>query len=88
MTTVDGRFPKQLLSDSVVFVAFRRLARVVADVVAVASQLRAAVIEASEAELYPEYALDYWTTFFTDPGGIRREVTNYQQERRDRHDNW
>jgi catechol 2,3-dioxygenase-like lactoylglutathione lyase family enzyme len=58
------------------------------DVIAVANQLRAAGIEASEAELYSEYAPDYWATFFTDPDGIRLEVTNYRQERRDRHDNW
>ena len=59
-----------------------------ADVVAVARQLRAAGIEASEARPYPEYAHDYWATFFTDPDGVRLEVTNYRQERRDRHDNW
>lgn len=60
----------------------------VADVVAVADQLRAAGVEASEAKCYPEYAPDYWATFFTDPDGIRLEVTNYRQERRDRHDHW
>lgn len=60
----------------------------VADVGAVANQLRAVGIEASEAKLYTEYAPDYWATFFTDPDGIRLEVTNYRQERRDRHDNW
>ena len=60
----------------------------VADVVAVANQLRAVGIEASEAKLYSEYAPDYWATFFTDPDGVRIEVTNYRQERRDRHDNW
>jgi glyoxylase I family protein len=60
----------------------------VADVVAVANQLRAAGVEASEAKLYSEYAPDYWATFFTDPDGIRLEVTNYRQERRDRHDQW
>ncbi|MDT3735402.1 MAG: VOC family protein [Denitratisoma sp.] len=60
----------------------------VADVVAVADQLRAAGVGASEAKLYPEYAPDYWATFFTDPDGVRLEVTNYRQERRDRHDNW
>ena len=59
-----------------------------ADVKDVAAQLRAAGIDASEAALYPEYAPDYWATFFTDPDGIRLEVTNYRQERRDRHDNW
>ena len=60
----------------------------VADVLAVANQLRAAGVEASEAKLYSEYASDYWTTFFTDPDGVRLEITNYRQERRDRHDNW
>jgi catechol 2,3-dioxygenase-like lactoylglutathione lyase family enzyme len=59
-----------------------------ADVAAVAAQLRGADIEASEAKLYPEYAPDYWATFFTDPDGIRLEVANYRQERRERHDNW
>jgi len=39
-------------------------------------------------ELYPKYAPDYWATFFSDPDGIRLEVTNYRQERRDRHDHW
>lgn len=60
----------------------------VADVAAVATQLRGAGIEASEARLYPEYAPDYWATFFTDPDGIRLEITNYRLERRERHDNW
>lgn len=59
-----------------------------ADVVAVAARLRAAGIAASEAKCYPEYAPDYWATFFADPDGIRLEVTNYRQERRERHDNW
>ena len=59
----------------------------VADVVAVATQLRSTGIAASEAKLYPEYASDYWATYFTDPDGIRLEVTNYRLERRERHDN-
>ena len=59
-----------------------------ADVVAVATQLRARGIEATEARLYPEYAADYWATFFHDPDGIRLEVTNYREERRQRHDRW
>ena len=58
------------------------------DVIAIASQLRAAGIEATDAALYPSYAPDYWATFFTDPDGLRLEVTNYRQERRDRHDKW
>ena len=60
----------------------------VADVVTVANQLRASGIEATDAKLYAEYAPDYWATFFKDPDGVRLEVTNYRQERRDRHDNW
>jgi glyoxylase I family protein len=60
----------------------------VADVVTVAKQLRALGVEASEAKLYTEYAPDYWATFFADPDGVRLEVTNYRQERRERHDKW
>ncbi|MCM2309667.1 MAG: VOC family protein [Sulfuritalea sp.] len=60
----------------------------VADVAFVSARLRGLGIDASEAKLYPEYAADYWATFFTDPDGVRLEVTNYRQERRERHDNW
>jgi len=60
----------------------------IADVMAVAEALRAAGIDASEATHFPQYAPDYWATFFNDPDGIRLEVTNYRQERRERHDNW
>ena len=58
------------------------------DVVAVSARLRDAGIDASAAKNYPEYAPDYWATYFADPDGIRLEVTNYRQERRERHDNW
>ena len=60
----------------------------IADVFAVANELRRAGVDASEAKLYAEYAPDYWATFFNDPDGVRLEVTNYRQERRDRHDRW
>ena len=59
-----------------------------ADVRAIAEHLASQGIEASEAKRYPEYAEDYSATFFTDPDGIRLEVTNYRQERRERHDHW
>jgi len=59
-----------------------------AEVAAAVTLLRVAGIEASEAKLYPEYAPDYWATYLTDPDGIRLEITNYRQERRERHDNW
>jgi catechol 2,3-dioxygenase-like lactoylglutathione lyase family enzyme len=54
----------------------------------VADRLRAIGISATEPKLYPEYADDYVATFFQDPDGIRLEVTNYRQERRQRHDHW
>lgn len=58
------------------------------DVQSVALRLRAAGVNASEAALCPEYAPDYWATYFEDPDGIRLEVTNYRKERRERHDHW
>jgi glyoxylase I family protein len=60
----------------------------VQDVVDVAEQIQAAGIAATDAALHPGYASDYWSTFFSDPDGIRLEVTNYRQERRERHDRW
>lgn len=59
-----------------------------AEVAEVAAELRSAGIDATEARRYPEYASDYVATFFNDPDGIRLEVTNYRQERRERHDRW
>ncbi len=53
-----------------------------------AQMLRQEGIHATEAANYPDYAPDYWATFFNDPDGIRLEITNYRQERRDRHDLW
>ncbi len=58
------------------------------DVHTVAEQLRSVGIAASEAKHFPDYASDYTATYFEDPDGIRLEVTNYRQERRDRHDHW
>ena len=60
----------------------------VEDVKAVADGLRAAGIDATAAQHHSEYEPDYWATFFNDPDGIRLEVTNYWQKRRDRHDRW
>ena len=59
-----------------------------ADVHAVASQLRALGVDVTEPRLYPEYASDYVATFFESPDGVRLEVTNYRQERKERHDHW
>jgi catechol 2,3-dioxygenase-like lactoylglutathione lyase family enzyme len=59
-----------------------------ADVHAVAERLGALGLPATPARLYPEYAPDYTATFVDDPDGVRLEITNYRQERRDRHDRW
>jgi glyoxylase I family protein len=53
-----------------------------------AEALRAAGVAVSEPKAYPEYTSDYVAFFFTDPDGLRLEVTNYRQERKDRHNNW
>ncbi len=58
------------------------------DVHAAARALREAGVDASEPRVYPEYARDYVATFFSDPDGIRLEITNYRAERRRRHDHW
>ena len=60
----------------------------IADVRTVAKALRALNVDATEAEHHPQYAPDYWATFWSDPDGLRLEVTNYRQERRARHDHW
>ena len=60
----------------------------VEDVYDAARVLRSAEITVSDPKLYPEYAPDYVAIFLTDPDGVRLEITNYRQERRDRHDRW
>ena len=58
------------------------------DVREIAHALKEQNISVSEPKHYPEYAPDYFSVFFTDPDGMRLEITNYRQERRQRHDNW
>lgn len=60
----------------------------IAEVEEAATNLRALGIAATLPKLYPEYAPDYVATFFEDPDGVRLEVTNYRQNRRERHDRW
>ncbi len=52
------------------------------------SELRAAGIHATEARYYPEYADDYYATFFEDLDGVRLEITNFRQARRRRMFDW
>ncbi len=54
----------------------------------VARALTAAGIAASPPRPYPEYAEDYYATFFADPDGLRLEVTNFRAERRERFARW
>lgn len=54
----------------------------------VARALSASGIAASEPRLHPEYAADYYATFFDDPDGLRLEVTNFRAERRERNVGW
>jgi len=60
----------------------------VAAVDAVARQYRKAGIMCTAPQHYPEYAPDYYAVFFSDPDGIRLEVTNYRAERRKRFQEW
>lgn len=41
---------------------------------AAARELRALGVEATEPKLWPEYAPDYYATFFADPDGLRFEL--------------
>jgi catechol 2,3-dioxygenase-like lactoylglutathione lyase family enzyme len=60
----------------------------VASVDAIASQCQKAGITCSPPQLYPEYAPDYYAIFFSDPDGLRLEITNYRKERRRRFASW
>jgi glyoxylase I family protein len=42
----------------------------------------------TEPRFYPEYAADYYATFFTDPDGVRLEITNFREIRRRRMFDW
>ena len=51
-------------------------------------ELCALGVEATKPRLYPEYASDYYATFFSDPDAIRLEITNFREERRRRTRDW
>jgi glyoxylase I family protein len=53
-----------------------------------AQQLQSAGIDATPPQYYPEYAPDYYATFFADPDGVRLEITNFRQQRRQRMYDW
>ena len=52
------------------------------------TELRAIGVETTDARYYPEYAADYYAAFFTDPDGVRLEITNFREIRRRRMFDW
>jgi len=59
-----------------------------AEVIEAAKKLKEKNISVTEPRRYSEYAPDYFAVYFSDPDGLRLEITNYRQERRERHDHW
>jgi len=53
-----------------------------------ARELRALGVEATEPRTYPEYAADYYATFFSDPDGIRLEIVAHRKMRSLIRDHW
>ncbi len=59
-----------------------------ADVDAAAIALRDIGVDATPPKLCPEYAADYYATFFTDPDGIRLEIVALRKMRALVRDHW
>jgi glyoxylase I family protein len=59
-----------------------------ADVDAAAAGLRALGVAATDPALYPEYADDYYATFFRDPDGIGLEIVAHRRMRSLVRDHW
>ena len=53
-----------------------------------AAELGQAGVDATQPRYYPEYAPDYYATFFADPDGVRLEVTNFREMRRNLMYDW
>jgi glyoxylase I family protein len=58
------------------------------DVDKVAAAMRQRGLQVSIPQYHKEYAPDYYAIYFTDPDGVKLEVTNFRQERRERMDQW
>jgi len=58
------------------------------DVDAAVRGLAALGVAATEPRLYPEYAADYYATFFADPDGIRLELVAHRRLRSLVRDHW
>lgn len=74
-----GAAPHDPYTPGLHHVCFRVSTR--ADVDAAAQGLRALGVAASDPAFYPEYADDYYATFFADPDGIRLEVVAHRRLR-------
>ena len=59
-----------------------------AEVDQAAAALVAAGIAATAPAFHPEYAADYYATFFTDPDGIRLEIVAHRRMRSLVRDHW
>ncbi len=55
---------------------------------AAAAALRRRGVEVTDPAYYPQYAPDYYASFFCDPDGVRLEITNFRAERRRRMNDW
>jgi glyoxylase I family protein len=55
---------------------------------AAARGLRKLKIEVTRPRLYPQYAPDYYAIFFRDPDGIRLEIVNHLEVRREIRRRW
>ena len=53
-----------------------------------ARMLRDNQIDVSEPRYYAEYSKDYYAVFFSDPDGVRLEINNFWQRRRERMFDW
>jgi heme-degrading monooxygenase HmoA/catechol 2,3-dioxygenase-like lactoylglutathione lyase family enzyme len=53
-----------------------------------AAALEAIGVDVVAPRYYPEYSADYYATFFTDPDGVRLEITNFREIRRRRMFDW
>lgn len=51
-------------------------------------RLSAKSIDAAQPKFFPEYAPDYYATYISDPDGIKLEITNFRDERKNRYENW